>query len=74
MEGSSFIHKKFLGQCFLRDKRAIGIIGRHLEKNIEKGAVIVEIGPGMGVLTRVLLDLRPQKLFLVDHKNHLLYL
>jgi 16S rRNA (adenine1518-N6/adenine1519-N6)-dimethyltransferase len=46
--------KKALGQHFLVDENILGVIGRmsHLDAN----DVVVEVGPGLGVLTRYLAD------------------
>jgi 16S rRNA (adenine1518-N6/adenine1519-N6)-dimethyltransferase len=46
--------KKSLGQHFLVDENILGVIGR-LAK-LEPGDVVLEIGPGLGVLTRYLAD------------------
>ena len=45
---------KTLGQNFLKSRRALGQIVRAAE--IVAGETILEIGPGKGVLTRVLLE------------------
>src|SRR4051794_32460130 len=44
--------KKQLGQHFLVDENILGVIGR-LAK-LEPGDVVLEVGPGLGVLTRYL--------------------
>ena len=44
--------KKELGQHFLVDENILGVIGRLAE--LEPGDVVLEIGPGLGVLTRYL--------------------
>lgn len=46
--------KKSLGQNFLSSKRALGQIVR--AGNLQAGEIVLEIGPGRGVLTRALLD------------------
>jgi 16S rRNA (adenine1518-N6/adenine1519-N6)-dimethyltransferase len=46
--------KKRLGQHFLADENILGVIGRLAE--LEPGDVALEIGPGLGVLTRYLAD------------------
>jgi 16S rRNA (adenine1518-N6/adenine1519-N6)-dimethyltransferase len=46
--------KKSLGQHFLVDENILGVIGRLAE--LEPGDVVLEIGPGLGVLTRYLAD------------------
>jgi 16S rRNA (adenine1518-N6/adenine1519-N6)-dimethyltransferase len=44
--------KKALGQHFLVDENILGVIGRLAE--LDEGDVVLEIGPGLGVLTRYL--------------------
>jgi 16S rRNA (adenine1518-N6/adenine1519-N6)-dimethyltransferase len=44
--------KKALGQHFLVDENLLGVIGRHAR--LEPHDVVLEIGPGTGVLTRYL--------------------
>jgi 16S rRNA (adenine1518-N6/adenine1519-N6)-dimethyltransferase len=46
--------KKALGQHFLADANLLGVIGRLAE--LDTGDVVLEIGPGLGVLTRYLAD------------------
>jgi 16S rRNA (adenine1518-N6/adenine1519-N6)-dimethyltransferase len=46
--------KKELGQHFLRDPNILGVIGRLAE--LAPGDVVLEIGPGEGVLTRYLAE------------------
>jgi 16S rRNA (adenine1518-N6/adenine1519-N6)-dimethyltransferase len=46
--------KKSLGQHFLVDRNILGVIGRLAE--LEPVDVVLEIGPGLGVLTRYLAD------------------
>ena len=46
--------KKRLGQHFLADENILGVIGRLAELDSED--VVLEIGPGLGVLTRYLAD------------------
>ena len=46
--------KKRLGQHFLADENILGVIGRLAA--LERGDVVLEIGPGLGVLTRYLAD------------------
>jgi 16S rRNA (adenine1518-N6/adenine1519-N6)-dimethyltransferase len=46
--------KKRLGQHFLADENILGVIGRLAE--LEEADVALEIGPGLGVLTRYLVD------------------
>jgi 16S rRNA (adenine1518-N6/adenine1519-N6)-dimethyltransferase len=44
--------KRSLGQHFLVDENLLGVIGRLAE--LEAGDIVLEIGPGLGVLTRYL--------------------
>ena len=44
--------KKELGQHFLVDENILGVIGRLAE--LDAGDVVLEVGPGLGVLTRYL--------------------
>ncbi|TML39899.1 MAG: hypothetical protein E6G25_07440 [Actinobacteria bacterium] len=44
--------KKELGQHFLADENILGVIGRLAE--LEDDDVVLEVGPGLGVLTRYL--------------------
>jgi 16S rRNA (adenine1518-N6/adenine1519-N6)-dimethyltransferase len=46
------VPKKRLGQHFLADENILGVIGRLAE--LEPADVVLEIGPGLGVLTRYL--------------------
>jgi 16S rRNA (adenine1518-N6/adenine1519-N6)-dimethyltransferase len=46
--------KKDLGQHFLVDENVLGVIGRLAE--LDDGDVVLEIGPGLGVLTAYLAD------------------
>lgn len=46
--------KKALGQHFLVDTNILGVIGRLAE--LEPSDIVLEIGPGLGVLTRELAD------------------
>jgi len=48
------VPKKELGQHFLVDENILGVIGRLAE--LEPADVVLEIGPGLGVLTRYLAD------------------
>jgi 16S rRNA (adenine1518-N6/adenine1519-N6)-dimethyltransferase len=43
-----------LGQHFLVDENILGVIGRLAE--LDRGDVVLEIGPGLGILTRYLAD------------------
>lgn len=46
--------KKALGQHFLADENILGVIGRLAE--LDADDVVLEVGPGLGVLTRFLAD------------------
>ena len=46
--------KKALGQHFLADQNLLGVIGRLAE--LESSDVVLEVGPGLGVLTRFLAE------------------
>jgi len=48
------VPKKSLGQHFLVDENILGVIGRLAE--LDRGDVVLEIGPGLGVLTRYLAE------------------
>jgi len=48
------VPKKSLGQHFLVDTNILGVIGRLAE--LEPTDVVLEVGPGLGVLTRYLAD------------------
>ena len=48
------VPKKALGQHFLVDENILGVIGRLAE--LDAADVVLEIGPGLGVLTRYLAD------------------
>jgi 16S rRNA (adenine1518-N6/adenine1519-N6)-dimethyltransferase len=50
----SIAPKKELGQHFLVDENILGVIGRLAELDVED--VVLEVGPGLGVLTRYLAD------------------
>jgi 16S rRNA (adenine1518-N6/adenine1519-N6)-dimethyltransferase len=52
MSGDRVTAKRELGQHFLVDENILGVIGR-LAK-LDPGDVVLEIGPGLGVLTRYL--------------------
>jgi 16S rRNA (adenine1518-N6/adenine1519-N6)-dimethyltransferase len=53
-EGVTVRPKKELGQHFLVDENILGVIGRLAE--LEPDDVVLEIGPGLGVLTRFLAE------------------
>ena len=46
--------KKSLGQHFLVDENILGVVGRLAE--LDAGDVVLEVGPGLGVLTRYLAE------------------
>jgi len=46
--------KKALGQHFLVDENILGVIGRMSE--LDSSDVVLEVGPGLGILTRYLAD------------------
>ena len=48
------MRKKWLGQNFLRDEKILKKIADFAR--IEKGDTVVEIGPGEGTLTKLLLE------------------
>src|ERR1700683_5771616 len=47
---------KQLGQNFLHDQNLAKWLADHAVRGLEPGATIVEIGPGLGALTSVLLE------------------
>jgi len=55
--------KKELGQHFLVDENILGVIGRLAE--LDESDVVLEIGPGLGVLTTFLAD-RAQQVYAVE--------
>jgi 16S rRNA (adenine1518-N6/adenine1519-N6)-dimethyltransferase len=55
--------KKALGQHFLVDENILGVIGRLAE--LEEYDIVLEIGPGLGVLTTFLAD-RVQQVYAVE--------
>jgi 16S rRNA (adenine1518-N6/adenine1519-N6)-dimethyltransferase len=52
--GAGLRPRKELGQHFLVDENILGVIGRLAE--LDAGDVVLEIGPGLGVLTRYLAE------------------
>lgn len=60
--------KKSLGQNFLRDKN----IARNIVKalRVEPGEAVLEIGPGPGILTGMILERSPGRLVLVEKDRH----
>jgi 16S rRNA (adenine1518-N6/adenine1519-N6)-dimethyltransferase len=59
--------KKHLGQHFLQDK----LIAKEIVDNLKpvNCKKILEIGPGMGILTRYLLEYKEQQLWVIDIDN-----
>jgi 16S rRNA (adenine1518-N6/adenine1519-N6)-dimethyltransferase len=55
--------KKELGQHFLVDENILGVIGRLAQ--LEDGDVVLEVGPGLGVLTTFLAD-RVRQVYAVE--------
>jgi 16S rRNA (adenine1518-N6/adenine1519-N6)-dimethyltransferase len=53
-EGVTVTPRKALGQHFLVDENVLGVIGRLAE--LDPSDVVLEIGPGLGILTRYLAE------------------
>jgi 16S rRNA (adenine1518-N6/adenine1519-N6)-dimethyltransferase len=51
---SSIVPKRSLGQHFLADRNMLDVIGRLAE--LDAGDIVLEVGPGLGVLTTYLAD------------------
>lgn len=64
-----FIPKKSLGQNFLKDKN---IVKKILKSVIIKDKNIIEIGPGLGALTKEIIKFNPKE-FIIIEKDYLLY-
>jgi len=64
--------KKSLGQNFLIDKNIINKITKIL--NITNKNTILEIGPGYGILTKSISEMRPKKIFAVEKDKKLAFL
>ena len=60
--------KKSLGQNFLTNKN---ILKKIVEVTSIKNKTILEIGPGTGNLTSLILENKPKKVFVVEKDNHL---
>ena len=60
--------KKSLGQNFLTNKN---ILKKIVEVTSIKDKTILEIGPGTGNLTSLILENKPKKVFVVEKDNHL---
>ena len=64
-----FTPKKSLGQNFLNDKNIISSIVDIGE--IKENDIIIEVGPGSGVLTEKILNKRPKKLTVIEKDEEL---
>lgn len=64
-----FFVKKYLGQHFLKDKETLNKIA--LLKKI-KNETVVEIGPGKGALTKMIINQNPRKLIIIEKDKSLL--
>jgi 16S rRNA (adenine1518-N6/adenine1519-N6)-dimethyltransferase len=65
-----FRHKKSLGQNFLINKE---IIKKIVDiATITKDSNIIEVGPGMGSLTRELLNRNPKKIYAIEYDRDLI--
>ncbi len=60
--------KKSLSQNFLRDKN---ICKKIISNTTIKNKNIMEIGPGHGILTEIILKEKPKKLYLIEKDNNL---
>ena len=58
--------KKSLGQNFLKDKNILNKIAKLTNLN---NKIILEIGPGYGSLTDIILKQNPKKIYLVEKDN-----
>ena len=65
----NFFFKKYLGQHFLKDKEILNKIA--LLKKI-KNETVVEIGPGKGALTEMIINQNPRKLIIIEKDKSLL--
>jgi 16S rRNA (adenine1518-N6/adenine1519-N6)-dimethyltransferase len=65
---NKFTHKKSLGQHFLKDD---GIALDIVEALINPQGQVVEVGPGLGILTKFLFEKYPNNLTAVDVDNRL---
>ena len=65
----SFTPKKSLGQNFLKDKNIISKIVDTAE--LSSKDIVLEIGPGTGNLTKVILERKPKKIFVVEKDKNL---
>ena len=60
--------KKFLGQHFLKDKEIARSIVRSLIEKCDT-SLLLEVGPGMGVLTEILLEEKEKEIHAIDLDN-----
>lgn len=60
--------KKSLSQNFIKDKNICNKILRNIDIN---NKIILEIGPGYGFLTDIILDKKPTKIYLIEKDNEL---
>ena len=60
--------KKSLGQNFLIDKN---ICNKIIKQTVIKNKKIIEIGPGKGFLTDLILQHSPNKMYLIEKDNEL---
>ena len=65
-----FRHKKSLGQNFLINKEIIKKIADIA--TITKDTNIIEVGPGMGSLTKELLNRNPKKIYAIEYDKDLI--
>ena len=63
------IKKKSLGQNFLIDKNIVNTITD--VGNIDNNDIIIEVGPGSGVLTQSLLDKKPKNIMVIEKDERL---
>ncbi len=59
-----FKPKKFLGQIFLKEKPIADLIAKSLE--VESSDIILEIGPGKGILTESVFSYKPKKIIAIE--------
>ncbi len=63
-----FYFKKSLGQHFLKNEE---ILKKIISINQIKNKLVVEVGPGQGALTKLILDENPKKLFVIEKDKNL---
>ena len=61
------VAKKSLSQNFIMDKN---ICRKIADQTIAKNKIIIEIGPGHGILADIILQRKPKKLFLLRKIIH----